>query len=112
MAWRHVGSTGNKGASKVLASATYLPLDEKRCHPPLLVPIQRRHGGESNIGLVDDVEHDEPRVVAELSRTRHRGRSRWSYVHTPPHNQVQKSDDGQLEPQAIGEGHRERQACM
>ena len=112
VAWRHAGSTGDRGASKVLASATDLLLDEKRCHAPLLLHIQHRREGVSNLGLVDHVERDEPQVVADLSWAGWRGRSRWSCVHTPPHNQAKKSDDGQLEQQAIGQGHRERQAYM
>ena len=36
-AWRHAGSTRNEGPEEVEASAASLPLDDKRCHSPLLL---------------------------------------------------------------------------
>ena len=70
MAWRCAGSTGNRGASKVQASATYLLLDEKRCHAPLLLQFERRTGGEVNLGLVDGIVRDEPLVVEDIKGER------------------------------------------
>ena len=36
-AWWHAGSTRNEGPEEMQASAADLPLDDKRCHSPLLL---------------------------------------------------------------------------
>ena len=43
VAWPHAGSTRNEVTEEAQASAADLPLDDKRCHSPLLLQNQRQH---------------------------------------------------------------------
>jgi hypothetical protein len=65
---RVAGSAGNAGGSNVLASATHLRLDEKRCHAPPLVQNEGRDDGVGFLDLVDLVKRDDPRGVVDIGR--------------------------------------------